>query len=69
MDRHGQYVLEDLPAKLLGLLLWTLTLGHRGAETPKVRSLRGTEGAGDEGQGASQAAKALAVPIASHDPL
>ena len=54
---------------LLGLPLWTLTLGHRGAETPKVRSLRGTEGAGDEGQGASQAAEALAVPIASHDPL
>ena len=40
--------------------------GFRGAETPKVRSLRGTEGAGDEGQGASQAAEALAVPIASY---
>ena len=43
--------------------------GHRGAETPKVQSLQGTRGAGDEGQGVSQAAEALAVPIASHDPL
>ena len=43
--------------------------GHRGAETPKVRSLQDTGGAGDKGQGASQAAEALAVPIASYDPL
>jgi len=37
-----------------------------GTETPKVRSLQGTEGARDEGQGTSLAAEALIVPIASY---
>ena len=54
---------------MLGLPPSTLTLGHRSVETPKVRSLQGTEGAGDEGQGTSQASEALAVPIVSHGPL
>jgi len=31
---------------------------------PKSQSLRGTKGAGDEGQGIRRAAEALAVPIA-----
>jgi len=35
----------------------------------KVWSFQGTGGARDEGKGASQAAEALAVPIASYDPL
>jgi len=43
--------------------------GHWGTETLKVRSLQGTGGARDKGQGASQAAEALAVPIASYGPL